>query len=53
MAENCKTCGKFLKNPNLTHCSDACLLQSIASSTSVTETGINAVTWDDKTDPWV
>lgn len=41
-----------MRNPELTHCSDACLLDSIRNSTSIIENGINATSWDDRTDPW-
>ena len=52
MAQYCENCKKFMKNPDLTHCSDECLLDSIRNSTSIIENGINAISWDERTDPW-
>ncbi|MFB5619694.1 MAG: hypothetical protein ACE5RC_00980 [Nitrosopumilus sp.] len=41
-----------MKNPDMTHCSDECLLFSIKNSTSLDEYEMNAFTWDEKSDPW-
>ena len=32
MGKKCKNCGKELKDPRLTHCSDKCLFESIKNS---------------------
>ena len=53
MGKYCKNCGDFMKNPEMTHCSDECLLLSIRNSDSLTTDGIDATTWDDKSDPWI
>ena len=52
MAQYCKNCRKFMKNSEMTHCSDECLLVSMKTSTSLNDTGINAISWDEKSDPW-
>jgi len=52
MGQYCENCRKFMKNSGMTHCSDECLLISIRNSTSLSETGINAFSWDEKSDPW-
>ncbi|MDH5432038.1 MAG: hypothetical protein OEW78_09200 [Nitrosopumilus sp.] len=41
-----------MKNPDMTHCSDECLLISMKNSKSLDEYGINAITWDERSDPW-
>jgi hypothetical protein len=33
----CKECGKSLKNPTATHCSDACLFKVIEKSESLVQ----------------
>ena len=35
MAKNCEVCGEIMENPDLTHCSDECLFESVKSSKSV------------------
>ena len=52
MGQYCENCKKMMKNPEMTHCSDECLLSSVKDSTSLDDTGINAVSWDEKSDPW-
>ena len=52
MGKYCKNCEKFMKNQDMTHCSDECLLLSIKDSTSLDEYGYSAITWDEKSDPW-
>ena len=51
MGQYCKNCHKFMKNPEMTHCSDECLLEVIQGSTSLLKGGINAM-WDERADPW-
>jgi len=41
-----------MKNSELTHCSDECLLISIRDTESLSENGFSAITWDEKSDPW-
>ena len=41
-----------MKNSELTHCSDECLLDSIRNSVSITDNG-GAISWDDRSDPWI
>jgi hypothetical protein len=50
MQENCKKCGKKLEDPNLTHCSNKCLLTQIQNSQSLN--GIPIETWHDG-NPWI
>ncbi len=52
MGQYCKNCEKFMKNPDMTHCSDECLLIAIKNSYTLTENEFNAITWDEKSDPW-
>ncbi|HEY5735948.1 MAG TPA: hypothetical protein VIS47_05245 [Nitrosopumilus sp.] len=52
MGQYCKNCEKFMKNPDMTHCSDECLLITIKNSMSLDKYGMNACTWDEKSDPW-
>jgi hypothetical protein len=52
MGQYCENCGKSMKNPEVTHCSDECLLVLIKNSESLAENGISAITWDEKSDPW-
>lgn len=49
MQGKCKTCGKKLPDPNITHCSNECLFYSIRNSKSISGTPIE--TWDDN--PWI
>jgi hypothetical protein len=52
MGQYCDNCKKFMKNSELTHCSDECLLTSIRDSESLSENGFSAITWDERSDPW-
>ncbi|MCV0366870.1 MAG: hypothetical protein K5798_06385 [Nitrosopumilus sp.] len=52
MGKYCENCGKYMKISELTHCSDECLLSGIKDSTSLSENGFNALSWDEKSDPW-
>jgi hypothetical protein len=53
MGQYCEECEKYMKNSELTHCSDECLLASVKNSDTLTENGISAITWDEKSDPWI
>lgn len=51
MGKFCKHCGKLMQNPELTHCSDECLLADKKESKSKDEKrGIES--WDERSDPW-
>ena len=52
MGQYCKHCRKFMKNSEVTHCSDECLLFAIKDSVTLDKTGFSAITWDEKSDPW-
>ena len=52
MGQYCENCGKFMKNSEITHCSDECLFFLIRNSDSLAENEISAITWDEKSDPW-
>lgn len=52
MGKYCENCGKFMKNFEMTHCSDECLLSSIKNSSSLTGNWIDAIVWDERSDPW-
>lgn len=52
MGSFCKKCGKIMKDPQLSHCSDECLLSDIKSSKSAGEDSKGAELWDEETDPW-
>ena len=52
MGHYCENCEKFMKNSDMTHCSDECLLFTIKNSDTLTENGLRARTWDEKSDPW-
>ena len=41
-----------MKNSDVTHCSDECLFALIKNSKSLNETGIDAICWNDSSDPW-
>lgn len=47
----CKECGKKLRDENATHCSDACLFESIKDSVPVYGSKPNPAENED--DPWV
>ena len=52
MGRYCDNCKKFMKNFEMTHCSDECLLISVRDSVSLSDTEFSAITWDEKSDPW-
>jgi hypothetical protein len=49
----CLKCGKVMKNPKNTHCSDECLLADIKKSKTLNPDGRGAEKWNDESDPWV
>ena len=52
MGKRCTQCGKPVKNPELTHCSDECLMEDIKKSESLRKDGKDASKFNEKTDPW-
>ena len=42
-----------MKNPDITHCSDECLMDLIKYSDSIAKNEIGAISWDEKSDPWI
>jgi hypothetical protein len=52
MGRYCKRCGKLIKKPELTHCSDECLMLDIKKSKSLRKNGKDAEKFDEKSDPW-
>jgi len=51
MGKFCKRCGKIMKKPELSHCSDECLFADIKNSHPI-EKAKGAESWEEKTDPW-
>ena len=52
MGQYCENCKKMMKNSEMTHCSDECLLAFVRNSTSLGDKEINANSWDERSDPW-
>ena len=52
MGKWCKKCGKIMKNPQLTHCSDECLLSDVKTSKTLDSDGKGAEIWSEKSEPW-
>ena len=52
MGEWCLNCGKAMKNLELTHCSDECLLEEIKQSETLDPSGQGAETWNEESRPW-
>lgn len=46
------TCGKIMKNSELSHCSDECLLSDIKNSESIKKDIKGVESWDEKSDSW-
>ena len=42
-----------MKNPEMTHCSDECLLEYVRNSRSLAEDDVGAISWDERSDPWL
>ena len=49
----CENCEKLMKNSEMTHCSDECLLAFIKNSNTLNDNDASAISWDEKSDPWV
>ena len=43
---------KYMKISELTHCSDECLLSGLSDSISISDNSFNAISWDERSDPW-
>ena len=52
MAKWCLNCGKIMKNPELTHCSDECVLKYVKQSKSKQKKRKGAEYWKEESDPW-
>ena len=52
MGKFCKKCGKIMKTPKISHCSDECLLADIKNSTSLVKDSKGIELWKEKTNPW-
>ena len=52
MGNFCKKCGKIMKKPQLSHCSDECILADMKGSESLDEFSKGVNSWDEETDPW-
>ena len=52
MGKWCLKCGKVMKNPELTHCSDECLLADIKNSKTLDADGLGAEKWSEESKPW-
>jgi len=52
MGQYCENCGKLMKIFELTHCSDECLLSGIRNSISFSKNPSDAVSWDERSNPW-
>lgn len=52
MSQWCLNCGRLMKNLELTHCSDECLMVKIKQSETLATDGLGAKTWNEESDPW-
>lgn len=52
MGEWCLTCGKIMKESELTHCSDECLMEYVKKSKSKRVDNMDAEHWQEESDPW-
>jgi hypothetical protein len=53
MGKFCKKCGRVMKKPQASHCSDECLLADIKKSQSLDKKSKGAEAWGEDADPWV
>ena len=53
MGKFCKKCGKIMKKPKASHCSDECLLKNIKNSKSLNKISSGVEAWGEDADPWV
>lgn len=52
MGKWCLNCGKIIKDQELTHCSDECLMEYVKKSKSKRMDGKSAEFWKEESDPW-
>jgi len=52
MGKFCIKCGKLMKDPELSHCSDECVLADIKRSNTLDEDSKGAEVWNEESDPW-
>lgn len=52
MGKWCLNCGKIMKDPELTHCSDECLMESLKKSKSKRKDDKGVEYWQEESDPW-
>ena len=51
MGKFCKKCGKIMKYPELSHCSDECIFTDVKNSKSLGgNKGVES--WAEESDPW-
>lgn len=53
MGKFCKKCGRLVKNPKATHCSDECLFADIKKSKSLDKLPKGVEAWSEDADPWI
>lgn len=53
MGKFCKKCGKVMRRPKLSHCSDECLLANVAKSNSLSKSSKGVEQWGEDADPWI
>jgi len=51
MGKFCKKCGKIMKYPELSHCSDECIFTDVKNSKSLGGDK-GAESWTEESDPW-
>jgi hypothetical protein len=52
MGKWCLNCDKVMKQSELTHCSDECVLKHVKKSKSKRKNGKGIESWKEKSDPW-
>lgn len=52
MGKFCKKCGRLVRNPKATHCSDECLFADIKKSKSLDKISKGVEVWGEDADPW-
>ena len=52
MNKKCLNCGRIMKEPELTHCSDECMFKQVKKSKSKRKNGTGIEFWKEKSDPW-
>ena len=52
MGKWCLSCSKMMKKPEMTHCSDECVLKYVKKSKSKLKSDKGAESWREESDPW-